>query len=84
MMVWILSGNLTKPWAGGLESPVVGRLVVRTPTAVLPVEIRGTRRSWMSQPVTSLPTNAMWIVHMAAPSLRTNLSEGCGRMRHSG
>lgn len=69
-------------WRG--ESPVVGRLVVRTPTAVLPVGIRGMRSSWMSQPVTSLPTNAMGSVHMAALSHRTNLSEGLGGMRHSG
>lgn len=47
-MLWILAGNLTKPRAAGLQSPVVGRLVVRTSTPVLPVGIRGTRISWMS------------------------------------
>lgn len=77
-MFWILTGNLTEPWAAGLESPVVGRLAVRTSTLVLPVGIRGTRISWMPQPVTSLPTSAMGTVHIAALSLKTNLLKDMG------
>lgn len=77
-MLWILAGNLTEPRAAGLESPVVGRLVVRTSTPVLPVGIGGTRISWMSQPVTSLPTSAMGTVHTAATSLKINLLKDVG------
>lgn len=77
-MLWILSGNLREPQVAGLESPVVGRLVVRTSTPVLPVGIRGTRISWMSQSVTSLPTSAMGTVHMASLSLKTNLLKDVG------
>lgn len=78
MQCYGLSGNLTKPRAAGLESPVAGRLMVRTSTLGLPAGVRETRISWMSQPVTPLLTNAMGIVHVAALSLKTDLPEGQG------
>lgn len=63
-MLWILAGNI-KVLARGPES-CFGKAMVRTSTLMLPAGTEETKISWLSLPVTSIPTKAVGTVHMTA------------------